>query len=98
MTFHNLCCYNRYMAGKSKSPDLVKTYMLRVRMTDEERKLLERAAMARSLDVVLARSELVAPGKTDSQEQMNSLQYVARLAPPGLEPGTSALRVDALSN
>jgi hypothetical protein len=48
------------MAGKPKDPKLVKTYMLRVRMTEAERDLLERAARSRSLGLSSwARSELV---------------------------------------
>ena len=48
------------MAGKPKKPDEVKTYMLRVRMTEAEHALLEQAAKAMSLGVSSwARSELV---------------------------------------
>jgi hypothetical protein len=49
------------MAGKPKDPDLRKSYMLRVRMTQEERELLEAAARVKSLETsTWARSELVA--------------------------------------
>jgi uncharacterized protein (DUF1778 family) len=52
------------MVGKRKNPDLVKTYMLRVRMTTAERELLEQAAQSRSLGLSSwARSELVALAK-----------------------------------
>jgi uncharacterized protein (DUF1778 family) len=49
------------MAGKPKAPELVKTYMLRIRMTDADRELIEAAARLRSLETsTWARSELVA--------------------------------------
>jgi hypothetical protein len=49
------------MAGKPKKPEQVKTYMLRVRMTEAERELLEAAAQAKSLGLsTWARSELMA--------------------------------------
>jgi hypothetical protein len=49
------------MAGKPKEPDRVKTYTLRIRMTDAERVLLEAAAKSKSLETsTWARSELVA--------------------------------------
>jgi uncharacterized protein (DUF1778 family) len=49
------------MAGKPKKLDQVKTYMLRVRMTEAERALLEEAARTKSLETsTWARSELVA--------------------------------------
>jgi hypothetical protein len=49
------------MAGKPKNPELVKTYTLRIRMTEDERKLLEGAAQSKSLETsTWARSELVA--------------------------------------
>jgi uncharacterized protein (DUF1778 family) len=48
------------MAGKPKKPELVKSFMLRVRMTEEERLLLEEAAKSKSLQLSSwARSELV---------------------------------------
>jgi uncharacterized protein (DUF1778 family) len=48
------------MAGKPKNPEQVKTYMLRVRMTDADRALLEAAAKLKSLEIsTWARSELV---------------------------------------
>jgi hypothetical protein len=48
------------MAGKPKKPEEVKTYMLRVRMTEAEHALLEDASKALSLGVSSwARSELV---------------------------------------
>jgi uncharacterized protein (DUF1778 family) len=64
LTFRILCCYNIGMAGKPKKPDQVKTYMLRVRMTEEERAILEAAAKAKSLETsTWARSELVVLAK-----------------------------------
>jgi uncharacterized protein (DUF1778 family) len=47
------------MAGRPKKPD-TKSYMLRVRMTQQDRQLLERAAQSKSLELsTWARSELV---------------------------------------
>jgi hypothetical protein len=52
------------MAGKPKQPEQLKSYMLRVRMTQAERALLEAAAKAKSLETsTWARSELVALAK-----------------------------------
>jgi uncharacterized protein (DUF1778 family) len=53
------------MAGRPKKPDAdAKTYMLRIRMTEDDRKLLEEAARAKSLETsTWARSELVALAK-----------------------------------
>ena len=52
------------MAGKPKKPDQVKTYMLRVRLTEVERALLEEAARSKSLETsTWARSELVSLAK-----------------------------------
>jgi len=50
------------MAGRHKKPESeVKTYMLRIRMTEEDHALLEQAARSRSLETsTWARSELVA--------------------------------------
>jgi uncharacterized protein (DUF1778 family) len=49
------------MAGKPKNPELVKSFTLRVRMTEGERALLEEAAKVKSLETsTWARSELVA--------------------------------------
>jgi hypothetical protein len=66
------------MAGKPKNPEQIKSYMLRVRMTESERALLEAAAKARSLETsTWARSELVelarkrlaeVAGRQDSQK------------------------------
>ncbi len=55
------CCYNPGMAGRPKKPKAdAKTYMLRIRMTEEERKVLEEAARVLSLDTSSwARSELL---------------------------------------
>jgi hypothetical protein len=48
------------MAGKPKKASLVKTYMLRIRMTEADRELVEAAAKAKSLETsTWARSELV---------------------------------------
>jgi hypothetical protein len=53
------------MAGRHKKPAAeAKSYMLRIRMTEAERALLEDAARARSLETsTWARSELVALAK-----------------------------------
>lgn len=50
------------MAGRPKKPESeVKTYMLRIRMTEEERALLDAVAQAKSLQLSSwARSELLA--------------------------------------
>lgn len=50
------------MAGRHKKPDAeAKSYMLRIRMTEADRVLLEEAARSRSLETsTWARSELVA--------------------------------------
>ncbi len=50
------------MAGRKAKPVAeAKTYMLRIRMTEEERALLEEAAKSKSLETsTWARSELVA--------------------------------------
>jgi uncharacterized protein (DUF1778 family) len=59
------------MAGRKKKPESErKTYMLRIRMTEEERKLLEEAAKARSLETsTWARSELVVLAKRISESE-----------------------------
>ena len=53
------------MAGRLPKPkNEAKTYMLRIRMTEEERRILEEAANAKSLDTSSwARSELVSLAK-----------------------------------
>ena len=58
----DFCCYHPFMAGrKPKPPSEAMSYMLRIRMTEEDRALLEEAAKARSLETsTWARSELVA--------------------------------------
>ena len=50
------------MSGRHKKPDAeAKSYMLRIRMTEAERALLEEAAKSKSLETsTWARSELVA--------------------------------------
>ncbi len=50
------------MAGRKKKPEgEAKTYMLRIRMTQADRELLEAAAKSKSLETsTWARSELVA--------------------------------------
>ena len=55
-------CYNACMAGRFRKPKSeAKTYMLRVRMTQEERALLEEAARAKSLQLSSwVRSEMLA--------------------------------------
>ena len=51
-------------AGKPKDPDLRKTFMLRIRMTEADRLLIEEAARTKSLEMsTWARSELVALAK-----------------------------------
>jgi uncharacterized protein (DUF1778 family) len=49
------------MAGRQKKPAAeAKTYMLRIRMTENERRLLEEAAKTKTLETsTWARSELV---------------------------------------
>ena len=56
------CCYNPGMAGRQKKPGSeAKTYMLRIRMTEEERAVLDAAAQVKSLQLSSwARSELLA--------------------------------------
>ena len=53
------------MAGRHKKPPTdAKVYMLRIRMTEADRQLLEDAAKSRSLETsTWARSELVALAK-----------------------------------
>jgi uncharacterized protein (DUF1778 family) len=53
------------MAGRHKKPKSdAKSYMLRIRMTEEERKLMEEAAKSKSLETsTWARSEFVALAK-----------------------------------
>lgn len=53
------------MAGRPKKlAGQTKTYMLRIRMTEEERGLIEKAATSKSLDTsTWARSELVGLAK-----------------------------------
>jgi uncharacterized protein (DUF1778 family) len=53
------------MAGRHKKPESeTKTYMLRIRMTEEDRQLLDEAAKSKSLETsTWARSELVALAK-----------------------------------
>lgn len=49
------------MSGKPKRPEQLKSYTLRVRMTEAERALLAEAAKSKSLETsTWARSELVA--------------------------------------
>jgi uncharacterized protein (DUF1778 family) len=62
LTSETFCCYNPRMAGRRKKPGgEAKTYMLRIRMTEAERALLEEAAKIKSLETsTWARSELVA--------------------------------------
>jgi hypothetical protein len=49
------------MAGKPKDPERRKTFMLRIRMTEADRLLIEEAARTKSLETsTWARSELVA--------------------------------------
>ena len=65
MTPVAFCCYNLDMAGRTKKPESeAKSYMLRIRMTEVERALLEEAARAKSLETsTWARSQLVALAK-----------------------------------
>lgn len=62
LDFGIFCCYNSRMAGRPPKPESdAKTYMLRIRMTEADRALLEDAAKLRSLETsTWARSELVA--------------------------------------
>ena len=55
------CCYYSVMVGRPKKPKgESKGYMMRIRMTEEERALLEQAAKCKSLETsTWARSELV---------------------------------------
>jgi uncharacterized protein (DUF1778 family) len=49
------------VAGKPKKPEQVKTFMLRIRMSEADRALIEEAARIKSLETsTWARSELVA--------------------------------------
>jgi uncharacterized protein (DUF1778 family) len=49
------------MAGKPKDPAKVKKYMLRVRMTEDERRLVDEAARLKSLETsTWVRVEIVA--------------------------------------
>ncbi len=60
------------MAGKPKDPELVKSFMLRIRMTDSERALMEEAARAKSLETsTWARSELVSLAKKQLRRKAN---------------------------
>jgi hypothetical protein len=61
LTLWIVCCYTIGMAGKPKNPEQRKVYMLRIRMTEADRKLLEDAARLKSLEMSSwARSELIA--------------------------------------
>jgi len=65
-------CYNASMKGRPKKPESeVKDYMLRVRLSREERELLEEAARVKSLQLsswvrseMLALARRVLAGKT----------------------------------
>lgn len=59
------------MAGRHKKPESeVKTYMLRIRMTETERVLLEEAAKAKSLETsTWARSELIGLARKTLKKQ-----------------------------
>lgn len=61
------------MAGRHKKPEPeAKTYMLRIRMTEAERRLIEEAAKAKSLDTSSwARSELVTLARRLLDKQKN---------------------------
>jgi uncharacterized protein (DUF1778 family) len=49
------------MAGRPKKPELVKNFMLRIRVTEAERTLLEEAAALKSLQMSSwVRSEMLA--------------------------------------
>jgi hypothetical protein len=64
------------MAGRKKKPEGEnKTYMLRIRMTEIERKLLEEAAKAKSLETsTWARSELVSLAKKIEDVQKKKIR------------------------
>jgi uncharacterized protein (DUF1778 family) len=63
------------MAGRHKKPESeAKSYMLRIRMTQAERALLEEAAKSKSLETsTWARSELVALAKKILRENKKPL-------------------------
>ena len=61
LTLEHFRCYNLNMGRPKKPPAESKTYMLRVRMTAEERDILEQAAKAKSLQLSSwVRSEMLA--------------------------------------
>ncbi len=59
------CCYSLGMAGRPKKPKgESKSYMMRIRMTEAERALMDQAAKSKSLETsTWARSELVSLAK-----------------------------------
>lgn len=64
MTLKHLRRYNRVMAGKPKKPEQVKSFMLRIRVTEAERTLLEQAAALKSLQMSSwIRSEMLAQAR-----------------------------------
>jgi hypothetical protein len=75
LIFLNFCGYNQGMAGRPKQPDgEARSDVLRIRLTEEERAQLDRAAAERFLETsTWARSELLSlakkilKGKEDSQ-------------------------------
>jgi len=65
LVFAAFCCYIALMTGRHKKPESeAKTYMLRIRMTEAERALLEEAAKVKSLETsTWVRMEAVALAK-----------------------------------
>jgi uncharacterized protein (DUF1778 family) len=62
------------MVGRTKKPkNDAKTYMMRIRMTEEERALMDQAAKSKSLETsTWARSELVGLAKKMLTKRMSS--------------------------
>jgi hypothetical protein len=59
-----LCSYNSFMARPKKIPGGAKTNTLRIRLTEDERKAIDRAAAFKSLETsTWARFELMALAK-----------------------------------
>jgi len=60
LTIGDFCCYTLSMGRPKKKDFEAKTFMLRIRMTGEDRELLEQAAKRKSLQMSSwARSELI---------------------------------------
>jgi hypothetical protein len=65
LDFVDFCCYHYPIMARPKKPMAeAKSYMLRIRMTESERKIIEEAANSRSLETsTWARSELITLAK-----------------------------------